>query len=193
MRAPDRNSEARWCEIKRVLARVGLDGDAVQVKGRPLRAELERLAGQYAERSQSKILTRRQLRVIIAEALGRIADARAVLGPHDIATCFAGDDLAADARAMLDRVTVQLQSANLDFEGRDGLDIVQDAAGLKLQSGGGQSRNASKAARNRYWSALARVWRGVTPANTPRQRLIDFIHINTGAHRSAVRAFLDRH
>ena len=64
MRAPD-DSNARWREIKRVLARVGVDAESVQIDERPLRVELDRLAGQYAEASQQKIPTTKQLQHIV--------------------------------------------------------------------------------------------------------------------------------
>jgi hypothetical protein len=188
MRAPDINNAARWDDIKRVLKRVRLDADSMQIKGRSLRVELDRLAAQCTERRGSKILTTRQLQCSRDEALDKIARFRDVIAPRGVPTFFAGDAVAAELRAALDNFESALQSADVGSEGRDAPEIVEDAAGMRLQSGGG---NASKEAQNQYWRRLARLWRFIAP-NTPRPRLIDFLCACTGAKPSAVRAFLDR-
>jgi hypothetical protein len=190
MRAPGYDSDARWREIKRALARGGIDADSVQIKGQSLRAELDRLAEQYAERSQLQILTTKQLHRIIDEAVAKIARFRDVFRPHTIATFFAGDELAAEVRAVLDRLETELRSANP--EGRDAPEIVQTDAGLRMRPGDGPSRNARKEARNVYWTRLVGVWQAIVPATTPRQRLIDFVVVCTGASRPAVRSYFDR-
>jgi post-segregation antitoxin (ccd killing protein) len=191
MRSPEEKfiSEKQWQELKRVLARVGVDADSVQIKQLPLRVELDRLAEQSIERSQ-KILTTRQLQCTVDEAIAEIARFRDVFGPRSVATCYAGDELAAEARAVLDRLETELRSANP--EGRDAPEIVQTDTGLRLQPGDGPSRNASKEARNSYWRRLADVWRTIVPPQTPRQRQIDFVVACTGASRSAVRSYFDR-
>lgn len=188
MRAPDINNTARWDDIKRVLSRVGLDADGVQIKERSLRVELDRLAAQYVEKAQSKILTTRQLQIVRDEALDDIAKFRRVIEPRGIPTFFAGDDLAAELRAALDNFENQLRIADVGSEGRDAPEVVWDATGPRLQAGRG---NASKEAQNQYWRRLAQLWRRIAP-NTSRPRLIDFLCACTGAKPSAVRAFLDR-
>ena len=45
-----------WAEIKRVLRRVGVDADKMMVGKRPLRDELDRIAVEYAELANQKIL-----------------------------------------------------------------------------------------------------------------------------------------
>jgi hypothetical protein len=75
MRAPDFGSDVRWQEIKRLLGCVGLDADNVQVKGRPLRVELDRLREQYveAEQHEMEIPTTLQIQRDIEEAIDEIA------------------------------------------------------------------------------------------------------------------------
>ena len=196
MRAPEEKfigySERQWQEIKRVLARASVDADSVQIGQRSLRGELDRLAEQYAENSQQKILTSKQLYHVIDEAIDAVVSFRDVFGPRTTATYFAGDALAAEAREVLDRLEAKLRSATVTDEARDSPEIIQEGAEMVMRPGGGPSKNARKEARDHYWSRLAKIWQSIVPPTTSRQRLIDFLVACTGASKPAVRSYFDR-
>lgn len=188
MRAPDDT----WNQVKRVLMRVGVDADNTQVKQHSLRVELDRLAVQYAERSRQRIPTMREYRLIIDEAIGEISRCRDVFGERTTETYFAGDELAAEARNVLDRLEAKLRSATITDEARDGFEIVQVGDTWKMVPRVGRSGNARKEARDRYWSRLAKLWQSIVPAKTPHRYLINFVFAASGANKQAVRNYFDR-
>jgi hypothetical protein len=182
--------DKEWFEIKRVLARVGVSADTALVNQQPLRAELERQRVRYSERGNEKIPTTRQLHQILNEAVAAVANFRDAFGPRAIATYYVGDEVAAEAREVLDRLEVKLRSAVV-VEGRDAPTIAQLGSGIVLE-GGGPSSNARKEVQSRYWSSLARIWTAIVPVATPRSRQIEFVQACTGASTSAVRSYFDR-
>jgi hypothetical protein len=184
-------TDKEWLEIKRVLARVGVDADTALVNQQPLRAELEQQRIHYGERANEKIPTTWQLHQVINEALAAIANFHAAFGPQAIATYYAGDELAAEAREALDRIKVKLQSAAV-VEGRDAPTITQVGSDIVLE-GGGPPSNARKEVQSRYWSSLARIWTAIVPAATSPPRQIEFLQACTGAREPAVRSYISRH
>jgi hypothetical protein len=184
-------SDKKWLQITRLLARVGVNAEAVLVEQQPLRAELERQAARYDERANKKIPTTRQLHQVINDAVATITSLRDTFGPRAIATYYAGDELAAEAREVLNRLDAKLRSAVV-VEGRDAPSIAQLGSGIVLE-GGGPRNNARKEVQSRYWSSLARIWTTIVPtARQRRQRQIEFVQACTGASKSAVRSYFDR-
>lgn len=183
-------SDKKWLQITRVLARVGVNADAVLVEQQPLRAELERQAVRYDERANEKIPTTRQLHQVINDAIATITSLRDTFGPRAIATYYTSDKLAAEAREVLDRLETKLRSAVV-AEGRDASNI-QVGPWIMLE-GGGAHNNARKEVQSRYWSSLAGIWTTIVPTATQRrQRQIEFVQACTGASKSAVRSYFDR-
>lgn len=183
-------SDKEWLGIKRALARVGVDADTALVNQQPLRAELERQAARYDERANEKIPTTRQLHQVINKAVAAIASFRDTFGPRAIATYYSGDELAAEAREVLDRLEVKLRSAVV-VEGRDAPTIAQLGSGIVLE-GGGPGSNARKEVQSVYWSSLAAIWTAIVPARTGRPRQIEFVQACTGAREPAVRSYFNR-
>jgi hypothetical protein len=185
-------TDKEWLEIKRVLARVGVNADTVLVEQQPLRAELERQAARYHERANEKIPTTRQLHQVINEAIAAIASFRDTFGPRTIATYYAGDDTPAEARELVDRLEAQLRSAVV-VEGRDFPSVVQRGSEIVREKGDDPGKNARKEAQSRYWHGLAKIWTTIVPTATQRrQRQIEFVQACTGASKSAVRSYFDR-
>ena len=177
-RAPDHFryiTDARWQEIEKLLAKLGVDANAVIIdwqyqaidpaedppSPQRLRDELEEISDRYL--NFPKFLTRLQIAKALRKTLGKIEDVLADSAfPTGLRKVY-GEDVEAPT-AFADK----LRSLIADCEAE----------------GSSSAHNAAKETRNACWCELAQVWQKATAAaqkRSGRGQRYDFIYLSAPA------------